>query len=124
MPFYEYVAANLDESCDQCREPFEVRQSIHDYPLQFCPRCNNEIQKMISQIGGVVFLHKMANQYNDCKYAKYWRDADGNRHRVSGADGSSKSPTASSRRKRTDAEVEAIKRRDAAKSKRRRVLGN
>lgn len=119
MPFYEYKAENLDESCSRCAKRFEVMQGIKEKPLLVCPDCGSKIVKLISKCIHIT-LHKQVNQYNDVKGAKYWRDADGNRHRVTPTDGDYKSPTVSSKRKRTDQEVAAIKKRDAQIAKKQR----
>lgn len=51
MPTYEYQAENLQQSCEYCRQRFEVRQSIHDEPLKACPRCGGQVTRLISLVG-------------------------------------------------------------------------
>lgn len=110
MPFYEYIANNTKcTSCIRCQEVFEVRQSIMDEPLKECRECLGPIHRIVSLPAAFLNKNREANQYNDIKAAKYWRDKDGNRHRVQPGDGGSKSPTVTSRRKRSDEQVKAIK---------------
>ena len=68
--------------------------------------------RLVSLPAAFLVLHKQMNQYNDVKCAKYWRDRDGNRHKVQPGDGHSKAGTVTSRRKRSDDEVKMIKKRD------------
>ena len=93
MPFYEYQAINIDESCDLCREAFEVVQSILSDPLKECPECKCLIKKFFPLIAGVVIKGREANQFRDIHAAKYWRDKNGVRHPVTAADGYSTSST-------------------------------
>lgn len=48
MPTYEYQTKDPTAACDQCRERFEVQQSINDDPLTECPACGHPIQRVIS----------------------------------------------------------------------------
>ncbi len=123
MPFYEYQSHDTEGSCSHCKDVFEVSQGIKDKALTDCPQCGNKIVKLISTFLHIT-LNKQVNQYNDVKGAKFWRDADGNRHRVTPADGSVKSATVSSKRKRTDQEVAAIKKRDAKRAKKQRTAAS
>ncbi len=120
MPFYEYKSSDLDNSCDYCNNVFEVMQSIHADPLKECPQCHQPVDRLISLPAAFIDRNRQANQYNDVKVSKYWRDKNGDRHRVTPADGSANSPTTSSRITASPAEIEAKKRRDAAKSKKQR----
>lgn len=42
MPLYEY-------RCRQCRALLEILQRLGDEPLQICPKCGGELQKLISR---------------------------------------------------------------------------
>lgn len=48
MPTYEYQARSSSRACGQCREPFEVRQSMSEEPLTACPKCGNPVERIIS----------------------------------------------------------------------------
>lgn len=48
MPVYKYKSKG--KGCKYCREGFEIQQSIKDKPLTKCPRCNAEIERVISSI--------------------------------------------------------------------------
>jgi putative FmdB family regulatory protein len=48
MPTYEYRASDPAKSCEDCREPFEVQQSMHDDPLKVCPGCGQPVERIIS----------------------------------------------------------------------------
>lgn len=47
MPVYTY-------KCDTCGHQFDIRQRFADDPLTKCPQCENEIRRVITQVG-VVF---------------------------------------------------------------------
>ncbi len=47
MPTYAYRAVDLDRSCDHCRNGFEVIQRMTDSPWTQCPRCHNEISRIL-----------------------------------------------------------------------------
>lgn len=49
MPTYEYVTSDPKHACAQCREPFEVRQSMRAAPLKKCPRCGGPVKRLISR---------------------------------------------------------------------------
>ena len=117
---YEYLCTSLDKSCDHCKTIFEAIQPITAEPLSQCPECGNPITRQVSLCSGFVFKGRQANQYSDIKAAKYWRDNNGNRHKVTAADGSLNSPTVSSRITASPAEIAAKKRRDQAIAKKRR----
>lgn len=107
MPTFDY-------KCKKCGI-IEIFHGIKEEPKKVCPECGSKgLVRMISACGAVIIKGKQMNQYSDVKGAKYWRDKNGNLHEVTPSDGSSKSPTVSSKRTRTDAEVEAITRRDRA----------
>ena len=89
MPFYDY-------QCEHCGI-VEVRQGINEEPIKYCPNCGRPVEKAISIPSSFINKNKQANQYNDVKGVKYWRDKNGIRHKVTPADGSSNSPTVSSK---------------------------
>lgn len=120
MPFYEYIAENVDKSCEECYNVLEVKQSILDDTLTECLHCGQPIRKLISSVGGSITKGKEMNQFNDVKYAKYWRDSNGVRHKVTPQDGRSQSPTISNRNVATEAEIKVRKQVDAAKDKKKR----
>src|SRR3990167_2682083 len=109
MPVYEYISRNKNKACSLCKSKFEITQSILDQPLELCPECGNQIEKCISLTGAFITIGKEANQYSDCRYAKYWRDKNGVRHRVTAADGNSSSPTVSRRQTASPELIEARK---------------
>ncbi len=47
MPTYEYQAVNLEKGCDYCRQGFEVIQRMTEPSLVRCPRCQNEIRRVL-----------------------------------------------------------------------------
>ncbi len=83
-----------DYKCENCGT-IEITHSIKDEAWTECPHCKGEIIRLISVVAAVIMKGKEANQYEDIQYAKYWRDKNGVRHKVTPADGSSKSPTVS-----------------------------
>lgn len=121
MPFYEYTACDPVKSCDYCINRFEVMQSIKDESLGKCPQCNNKVIKLFSLIGGIVIKGRQANQYNNCKDAKYWRDQNGVRHKIGPGDGHSNSPTVPRRQTASPDQVKARIKRDQAKDKQKRT---
>jgi putative FmdB family regulatory protein len=48
VPIYEYQAADPDQSCPKCKEPFEILQNLRDEPLQVCPSCGSRVTRIIS----------------------------------------------------------------------------
>jgi putative FmdB family regulatory protein len=118
MPTYEYLGSNPD--CGMCSSIFEVVQSIKDEPLKKCPQCQHPIEKQISLMAGYIIKNREANQFKDIRQAKYWRDKNGVRHKVTPADGTSKSATVSKQTKSPE-EVAAAKKRDAVISKKARA---
>jgi putative FmdB family regulatory protein len=48
MPTYEYRAKEPAQSCEKCRERFEVHQSMSDEPLATCPKCGSPVERVIS----------------------------------------------------------------------------
>jgi len=87
MPTYDY-------ECDNCG-PIEISHSIMDDAWKICPNCGGKISRLLSTGGAVIMKGREANQYSDIQQAKFWRDKNGVRHRVTPADGHSKAPTVS-----------------------------
>ena len=119
MAIYEYRATDPKKSCKHCKDTFDEMQTMSADPLSVCPECGNAVER-IPSIPLVHYGKRQANQYEACKGAKYWRDNDGNRHRVTAADGDPKSPTVSSKRTRSDEQVAAIK-KQASKERQKRL---
>jgi len=120
MPTYDY-------QCENCG-PIEIVHSIKDDAWTSCPECNGKIERLLSSGGAVIIKGKEANQYNDIQYAKYWRDKNGVRHKVTPADGSSKSATVSQQlispeeaQKRTKEDKKRLKKEQSKESYRRYV---
>lgn len=86
-----------------------------------CPECSEDgLVKLISAGGGIIIAGREANQFNDVKAARYWRDKNGDRHLVTAADGYSTSSTVN-RQTSTDAEVKAKILRDRKAEKEKRM---
>ncbi|HNX77552.1 MAG TPA: zinc ribbon domain-containing protein [Candidatus Rifleibacterium sp.] len=47
MPFYTYKARDQEQSCDYCRESFEIFQKIKEDTLETCPECENQIVRIM-----------------------------------------------------------------------------
>lgn len=86
MPTYNY-------ECQKCGV-IEIFHGIKEDDRTVCPECEEVgLKKLICGVGGIIIKGKEMNQYPEVKYAKYWKDSHGNRHRVTPADGHSKSVT-------------------------------
>jgi putative FmdB family regulatory protein len=48
MPTYEY-------ECNSCRYIFEAFQGINEPPIRICPKCGNEVRRLISGGAGLIF---------------------------------------------------------------------
>jgi putative FmdB family regulatory protein len=48
MPLYEY-------QCTRCAHRFEVIQKFSDKPVSHCPKCQGEVEKLLSAPGGLQF---------------------------------------------------------------------
>lgn len=112
MPTYEY-------SCQKCGV-IEIFHSIKIKAKRKCPECGSHIKKLVSCGSAFIMKGKQANQYNDIKMAKAWRDKNGNLHPVRPSDGHSKSPTVPNKITRSPQEISAIKRADARRRKKQR----
>ena len=51
MPTYEYQAVDPSKGCDQCRERFDVQQSMREDTLTKCPSCGVAVERLISRCG-------------------------------------------------------------------------
>lgn len=113
MPHYDY-------SCKDCGV-IEIFHGILEDDHTVCPKCGKKgIEKMISVVGGIIIKGKQPNQYPEVLRAKYWRDKNGIRHKVTAADGYSKAPTSTSRQYNSPEKIEALKKRDKKKSQKER----
>lgn len=113
MPTYDY-------KCEKCGI-IEIFHQMSEHDKTVCPECNTKgLEKQIGSGSGFIMKNKQANQYNDIRKARYWRDHNGVRHKVTDADGYSHSPTPSSKQTKSPEEVAAIKRNARAMEKKRR----
>ena len=48
MPTYEY-------ECIHCGHNFELFQKMTDRPLDKCPKCNQEVKRLIGSGAGIIF---------------------------------------------------------------------
>ena len=109
MPIYDY-------ECEKCGI-MEIFHSITDDDWKICPECNESgLKKLISAGGAVIISGREANQYRDIKAARYWRDKNGVRHKVTEADGYTGSSTVKEQTASPD-QVKARKKRAAKKRK-------
>lgn len=46
MPIYEYEP--IADSCDFCKDGFELLRSFDDEPVVQCPKCKNPVRRKIS----------------------------------------------------------------------------
>lgn len=51
MPTYEYQAVEPAAGCPQCKERFEIHQSMRDPALTTCPACGRPVQRLVSLVG-------------------------------------------------------------------------
>lgn len=51
MPIYAYQAIKDSESCDYCRNGFEIMQSIKEDRLTACPKCGSSIHRLLYAVG-------------------------------------------------------------------------
>lgn len=47
MPIYQYAPSG-DESCEICRDGFELLERLSDKPLDQCPACKAAVRRVIS----------------------------------------------------------------------------
>lgn len=113
MPSYDY-------RCENCGI-IEIFHGMTEEDKTTCPECDSpNFQKMMSSVGGIIIGGREANQYNDVKAAKYWRDKNGIRHKVTEADGHSGSATVN-RQTATPDEVKARKKKDRKTANKQRL---
>lgn len=48
MPIYEYIAKDASQSCEFCKDTFEVMRKISDSQLDACPKCGAPVVRQIS----------------------------------------------------------------------------
>jgi putative FmdB family regulatory protein len=48
MPTYDY-------KCESCKDIFEFFQNMSDKPLIKCPKCNNNVRRLVSGGSGLIF---------------------------------------------------------------------
>ena len=53
MPIYTYRAKDPTKSCSMCKEKFDTVQNIREDSLTHCPKCGNELSKIMHPIGFV-----------------------------------------------------------------------
>jgi len=72
MPVYEYE--HTKEYCDIGRL-FEIEQSIHDDPLNHCPKCHKKVKKLIS----IAYINtpKSNTELRDMGFTKLVKRDDG-----------------------------------------------
>ena len=97
MPTYEY-------KCTKCEEIFEIFQKMTDIPLNECPVCGGELQKVIS--GGIGIIFKGSGFYTT-----------DNKHPSATATESSSSPASSGAKESTTADGGKDGAQNAGKSK-------
>ena len=51
MPLYVYEAKKRGNSCEKCRDGFEITQRLSDEKLKHCPQCGCEIYRVIQAPG-------------------------------------------------------------------------
>jgi len=48
MPTYEY-------ECKDCKEKFDISQSMSAEPLKVCPKCKGHLKRLIGKGSGIIF---------------------------------------------------------------------
>ncbi len=74
MPIYEYRAKIPSKGCSFCRNWFEYIQSTNEAPLVYCPKCGNEVKRMISLCHAVVTDLSPEHKRTEEKIAEYERN--------------------------------------------------
>lgn len=88
MPIYVYRASDAEQSCDTCREDFEVLQSMKDDALTECGDCGSAIEK-VPVVPGMAFPKGPAALRN-MGMARLERRSDGSYENVSAQEGGQK----------------------------------
>lgn len=113
MPTYDY-------KCNKCGV-IEIFHAMSADNKTVCPECSQAgLVKLISAGIGVIIAGREANQFNDIKTVKYWRDKNGVRHRVTDADGYSTSASVTQQTV-SAAEVRARTKKDRKAEKKKRM---
>jgi len=84
MPTYEY-------ECKSCSHGFEVFQSMNDQPIKDCPKCGNEVQRLIFGGAGVIFKGSGFYATDKSKSAGNKKETDKKIESVTGQKGDSSS---------------------------------
>ncbi len=113
IPTYDY-------KCNDCGV-IEISHGMTEDNRTVCPECNEiGLVKLISAGAGIIIAGREANQYNDIKAARYWRDKNGERHPVTAADGYSTSSTVN-KQTALASEVKAKTQKDRKEEKKKRM---
>ena len=79
MPIYKYKTTK--EGCDKCKDGFEIMQSMSADPLEKCPDCGNEIQKVPALCNGYSPFLSNSN-LRDKGFTKMVKRGDGTYEKV------------------------------------------
>jgi putative FmdB family regulatory protein len=113
IPTYDY-------KCESCGV-IEIFHGMKEDDKNVCPKCDCPgLEKLISAGGAVLIGGREANQYADIKHARYWRDKNGIRHRVTDADGYTTSGTVN-KQTATPEQIKERKKADAQEDKKKRL---
>ncbi len=116
MPTYGY-------KCTKCGE-IEIFHGISEEDKVVCPECNSDgLKKLISYGSAIIIAGREMNQYKDVLSAKYWRDKNGVKHKVTPGDGHSGSTTVN-RQTVSPEMAKARKKFDRARDKQNRIKGS
>ncbi len=87
MPIYEYEP--VDESCEFCRDGFELLRSFSDEPLTQCPQCHGPVRRVVSApFVQARPLNPLSPSYLAEKgFTKYEKTADGEYTKTAGVRG-------------------------------------
>ena len=85
MPLYVYRAEDPERSCDQCRQDFEVLQSLRDPRLTECPECGAVVAKQVTTCSSA--FPQGAAELRNIGMARLEKRADGKYENVSAQNG-------------------------------------
>lgn len=85
MPIYEYEPR--DRTCFLCDGKIEVLQSISDQPLELCPYCGLEVNKLVSKAALKVAKYHGADQAAAKGFTTYRRAQKGVWEKIGGSEG-------------------------------------
>jgi putative FmdB family regulatory protein len=90
VPVYVYRVKSGSEGCSNCKESFEVLQSMSDKPLETCPDCGGAVEKIIVGVS-IVRQSIMSGKLTDERIRragmrKLVKDDDGRYKDVTGGD--------------------------------------